>query len=805
MAEGEDQGIYNHVGTEGDDTITEGQDAPTKINGNAGSDSITSGDGNDLGAGDMVGSEWTFVDGRWVFNPEALVNSGWGAEWSFNDVIRTGAGDDVLLGNGGHDSLFGEQGDDLVNAGKGHDLAYGGAGHDKLNLEAGDDYGEGGVGNDTVNAGSGNDVVYGDVRGDNLLANDGETHTSFSQHAAGGGWTMSDSDGAAVISQSANTQVGQDYTISFELAANIGCGHGGGIVEVLWDGEVVDTIEVVSGVYETHQVGVTSQGDAGDLSFRIAETYGENADYDFSGPITSYESEIPVGDGDTATVQAFAPGQASLYQVIDGQLNVFDVEAREYIAVGDNPGFKINAVGFNAENDMIYGVAKSNGTDSLGNPVKSTDIVAVDAKGDTYRIGDGVYGDYVGDFDDSGNLWTFHTSLNRISVVDVDNLDADGNPETIHYDLPNGIFNDRTYDLAYNSEDDCFYAVVSPGSNGGAGKVVRIDLSEVPKGGDPRFSELPIVGTEYEDGMETGLAKGAYGAVFLDGDGNLYFGLNKGDHDLDASTGAQGGIYRVNADWEAGQAYAEFMSEAPSTGSNDGAVDPRSADAFSEVDAGAAVLLRNPELTAAEGGNDKLRGGSGNDELHGNGGNDTLQGGKDEDTLFGDSGNDKLYGNSGDDVVSGGTGDDRVLGQTGHDSLMGDGGKDYLNGGGGSDTLSGGTGDDKLVGGKGQDVIMGGAGNDHMWGGNWSGDNAQDSFVVSAGGGRDYIHDFELDHDQIDLSSYGLDYDQLQSAMSEAQGSVVIDLSGFSGGQAGDKLVIKSVSTEDLDESNFIL
>lgn len=216
-------------------------------------------------------------------------------------------------------------------------------------------------------------MVYGDVRGDNLLANDGETHTSFSQHAASGGWTMSDSDGASVISQSANTQAGQDYTISFELAANIGCGHGGGVVEVLWNGEVVDTINVTSGVYET---------------------YGENADYDFSGPITSYESEIPVGDGDTATVQAFAPGQAALYQVIDGQLNVFDVEAREYIAVGENPGFKINAMGFNAENDMIYGVAKSGGADSLGNPVKSTDIMAVDAKGDTYRIGDGVYGDY---------------------------------------------------------------------------------------------------------------------------------------------------------------------------------------------------------------------------------------------------------------------------------------------------------------------------------------------------------------------------------------------------------------------------
>lgn len=114
ISEDNNQEYFDQVGTEGDDTIEEGLNDPTKVNGNSGSDSITTGDGNDLGAGDMVGSEWTFVDGRWVFNPEALINSGWGAEWLFNDVIRTGSGDDVLLGNGGHDSLFGEQGNDLV-------------------------------------------------------------------------------------------------------------------------------------------------------------------------------------------------------------------------------------------------------------------------------------------------------------------------------------------------------------------------------------------------------------------------------------------------------------------------------------------------------------------------------------------------------------------------------------------------------------------------------------------------------------------------------------------------------------------
>lgn len=949
MAQDQDSQYYNHVGTTGDDTINLNEtETPKKVNGHAGSDEITTGNGgNNLAAGDMVSNEWQFVDGRWVYNPDAVTNNGYGATRSYDDVIRTGDGDDVLLGNGGNDTLYGGGGDDIINGGRGHDQAFGGSGNDTINLEQGDDFAEAGLGNDTVNAGAGDDVVYGDLRGDNLLAGDTEGLSSFAQYAEGGNWTMTDDQGISTISQSANTEAGRAYTISFELAANLAGGHGAGKVEVLWNGEVVDTVTVTSGVYETHEVTVTGTGEDGALSFRTLPA--EDAPrYNFDGPVVSYDKEVDFGD-EAVTLKAFAPGQAALYQVIDGDLKVFDVEDREYVDAGVSPGFKINAVGFNVEDDLIYGVAKSSGTDALGNPVKSTDIVAVDATGAAYRVGDGVHGDYVGDFDDEGNLWTFHSSLNRITVVDVDNLDAEGNPALTQYDLPNNLFGDRTYDLAYKADEDCFYAVVSSGQNGADGKVVRIDVSDLQSGGTPSFSEIPITGTLYGDTMKDGMAKGAYGAVFMDGDGNLYYGLNRGDHDLDAGTGAEGGIFKVNMDWTTGQAFSEFMSEAQSTGSNDGAVDPRSADAFATVDADAAVLLRKPELTTVEGGNDALRGGAGRDEIYGNGGDDTIHGGTGEDTISGDSGHDRIYagadndqasggtgndhvhGQGGNDTLSGGDGDDRVIGGVGDDQLSGDDGNDLMGGGAGSDTLDGGDGNDriytgtgndmafggagddrmyaqaghdtldggagndflagsggndhllggagndrmgagaghdrmdggdgndrltagigddtaqggagndtfygqdgndqldggtgndfmlggaghdqmaggagtdKLVGGTGADTLEGGAGNDHLWGGNWRGDNAQDVFVVSAGGGRDMIHDFEQNQDQIDLSAYGLDYDEVQSVMTDRGWAVEIDLSGFAGGQVGDKLLIKSINPDDLDESNFIL
>lgn len=790
------------IGTD-DKVHSEASDDVVKINGLEGDDVITTSQGDSLGAGDMVGDEWRYEDGKWVYNKDAVIVSDYGKDKSYNDIITTGAGDDVLLGNGGDDIMSAGNGNDILNGGRGNDQAFGGNGNDIINLEDGDDYAEAGLGDDIVNAGDGSDVVYGDLKGNNLLSNAPKSASTFNGLAQSGAWTMVDTYGGATISQSAETVVGETYTISFDLAANLSGGHATGKVEVLWNGEVVDTVEATSGAYQTFEIEVVSTGNEGELSFH-ALTPEANAEYNFDGPIVTYDKEMSIG-GQDVTVKAFAAGQAKLYQVIDGQLNVFDVQSEEYVAAGNAPDFKINAVGFNVEDDMIYGVAKSAGTDSLGNAVANTDIVMVDAEGATYRIGDGFYADYVGDFDDSGNLWTFHSGLNRASVVDVDNLDADGNPSIQHFHFPGDLFADRTYDLAFNAEDGNFYAVVSPNRNGNDGKVVKIDVSQVTAGGLPSFSEVAITGTLYGDEMEAGMAKGAYGAVFLDGEGNLYYGLNKGDHDLDQTTGSQGSIFKVNVDWDAGQAYSEFMSVAPSTSSNDGAVDPRSIDAFAEVDAEAAVLIREPSLSVVEGGNDDLRGGDGNDEMHGNGGDDELNGGNDDDILYGDQGNDNLSGGSGNDWMSGGVGDDKMRGDFGNDTINGDDGKDYINGGTGNDTLSGGNGVDKIVGGTGADTIEGGAGNDNLWGGNWSGDDTADTFVFKSGTGKDYVHDFEAEQDLIDLSSFSVDYDAVKEVTTDLGWATVVDLQQLDGGVADDRIVLKFADMGELDSSNFIL
>jgi Ca2+-binding RTX toxin-like protein len=784
----------------GDDEIT-GSDGHDRVEGNQDDDTIYGGANNDLAVGDKVGAEWSLVGDKWVY--DASKQTGFGDGASYDDLIFGGDGDDVVIGNGGADELYGGAGDDLINAGSGNDAAYGGAGADILNMDGGDDRGYGGDGADILNGGDGNDTLYGDVVG-SVLAEGSDAAASCESHAEAGGWDAERGEnGSQSMSQTMQTKAGETYELTFDVGANIGGGFTSGSVEITWGGEVIATIDASAGL-ETYTFTVDGTGEPTELTFTTTPSEVDTGPEIIDAAIDYYEKDVTIG-GEEVSVAAFAPGQASLYQVINGQLKVFDTASSSYEDVGDPTGIKLNAIGFNVEDDMIYGLAKSDGVDALGNPITSPDIVMIDAQGNAYKIGTAENADYVGDFDDAGNLWTFNSSLDRLTKIDVDKLDANGNPEITEIDLPNSMFGGRIYDIAYNAKEGAFYAIEAPKVNGGEGKVHKIDVNNLDATGAPTITSVPIESTFF-DGVETdGMVKGAFGAVFLDGEGNLYAGLNRGDHDLDASTGTSGAIYKFDVDFEAGTANAIFMSDSQTTGVNDGAADPRSTDPFAEVDTESAVLMTAPTLTQVSGGDDKLRGGDGEDTLYGGGGDDILHGGDGDDVGYGGLGNDKVFGGDGHDILSGDAGDDRVLGDAGNDTIYGGEGKDYLNGGTGNDNIFGGDGADKIVGGSGSDIISGGAGDDHMWGGNWWRDGASDTFVVSSGGGKDMIHDFEVAQDQIDLSSYGLEFDDLKDLMSDKGWATEIDLSGLEGASAGDKLIIKSIDPDDLDESNFIL
>ena len=104
-----------------------------------------------------------------------------------------------------------------------------------------------------------------------------------------------------------------------------------------------------------------------------------------------------------------------------------------------------------------------------------------------------------------------------------------------------------------------------------------------------------------------------------------------------------------------------------------------------------------------------------------------------------------LIGTEGGDAnLTGYDSDDLIDGNGGNDGLNGGGGNDALYGGDGNDTLSGGDGDDLLVGGQGDDTLRGDGGNDTLDGG--VGDDTMDggagnnTFRFDANQGKDWIY-----------------------------------------------------------------
>ncbi len=90
-----------------------------------------------------------------------------------NDVLIGGAGNDTLKGGRGNDLIFGGAGNDTLKGGRGDDMIFGGCGNDKIKGGRGDDCLFGGAGNDKIKGGRGNDVIFGGAGDDNIKGGKG--------------------------------------------------------------------------------------------------------------------------------------------------------------------------------------------------------------------------------------------------------------------------------------------------------------------------------------------------------------------------------------------------------------------------------------------------------------------------------------------------------------------------------------------------------------------------------------------------------------------------------------------------------
>lgn len=653
------------------------------------------------------------------------------------------------------------------------------------------DYVIGLSGDDLISTTNGDDVVFGDFMDTNLLEGT-EGATSFAQYAETGAWSVETGEnGHTSMTQSVETRTGEVYSISFDLAANYGAGSVSGAVEVLWNGTVIDSFDTNSASFSEHDITFDGIDGVGELTFRsIESTVDTGPIINTDGPIYYYEKKMEIG-GQSVDVKGFAEGQANIYQVINGTLQVFDPLDGTYELAGKTATVTVNAIGFNAQDDMIYGLAVKDGKDSLGTDVSSSDLVMLDASGASFRIGSTPYRSWTGDFDANGNLWAFQSSMDRLTMIDVDNIDVDGNPVSQTFHFPKSMIKDQLWDVAFDAETSSFYGVTRPSAEGAQSKLYQIDISTVADGGVPSITTTIITGTVIDGVPQEGVPQITFGAAIHDADGNLYVGGNGGDHDMNDNTSSAGGIYRVVRNPEEGTAHLELMATSPKSYSNDGTADPRAMDPFTQVDQYAAVLIRNLNVETTTGGettyNDRIEngagadvadGGIGDDLISGQSGNDVLQGGdgddmifggnaspvgptviytyddlgnrydtsgnllpEENDILFGGAGADMIHGGAGNDQLDGGTQNDALIGGSGLDRLMGGAGDDSLAGGSQDDALHGGDGDDALTGGDGDDAMFGDAGNDHLRGGDGADqmDGGAGDDVLNGGIGDDLI------------------------------------------------------------------
>ncbi|WOI09154.1 Ig-like domain-containing protein [Thalassospira lucentensis] len=150
------------IGTAGSDEITtaEGNDYVEALSGN---DIINSGAGNDTNYG---GSGDDIIDAG---EGNDIVYGGSG-----HDIIDAGQGNDTVHGGSGRDTISGGEGEDYINAGGSDDIVTGGAGDDTIYGGNGRDTISGGDGSDYINAGNSDDIVTGNAGNDTILGGSGK-------------------------------------------------------------------------------------------------------------------------------------------------------------------------------------------------------------------------------------------------------------------------------------------------------------------------------------------------------------------------------------------------------------------------------------------------------------------------------------------------------------------------------------------------------------------------------------------------------------------------------------------------------
>jgi Ca2+-binding RTX toxin-like protein len=769
---------------------------PANVDGGAGHDKITTGDGADTVTGGAGNDS---------------IETGGGA-----DTVHGNDGNDTIDSGGGHDDVTGDDGDDHVSGGPGTDQARGGTGDDVVDggpgalpsqlfpttdpavigplLDAGDLV-VGDDGNDQVKGGDGSDVAVGGdydttgaaYTGTQTLHAFGVTPTghltevvvttptlvlpSLSQVRAecaldGTAGTGRDDVTGGSDRDYVLGSAGAD-TLSGGGGADVVCGRAG---DDLLDGDGSDVVPADEGADEVH---------GGPGRDRIYGSGGADTMYGDAG------DDLARGGPGNDTAEGGTGSDLLLG------------EAGADTLLGDNSGTPSAAEGDAREITCAASTSVVNGGIDLNGDLSAnglddgqleglavTDGLVRDAADAAYTgmLGNVVFIAGRADLDGNGSIVARSVSrtgdTGAVELAGMTGAVGDGDC----------LLGGDAADTALNGQDGGDYVDAGDGDDtvvrGGPG-------ADLVRGGNGADTERGDAGNDLVAG---------------DAGDDLLLG-GTGDDVLRGSSGNDllaGGTDTANATDGRDELLGDGGDDVLAGGNASMA---RTAGADTAIAGRAVTLLATP--ASGSGLDDQLFGGYGDDWAFGQNGDDSVRGGPDKDVVEGGPGADTVAGDDGDDLAVGGSstaagvtvnrsgagqpdGADTVLGDagvdgidgsdvlagdnarldpepasggvartrwarvrplvalelfdapttvapdattSGGDTMSGGGGNDLVVGQSGDDTVSGGAGDDAVEGNAGDDTVTGDDGNDELVGGSWTGG----SYDASAPGRFDHL------------------------------------------------------------------
>jgi uncharacterized delta-60 repeat protein len=684
--------------SDGNDAITVSFPLPCTIDGGAGNDAITVGDGEmSLRGGD---GDDVIIAGMGAH----FVHAGTG-----NNRITTGAGNDTIESHGAGDTITTGPGGDLIQAGTGDDSITTSTGWDTIYTSSGDD---------TVRAGHGHDLVAGQP-----LSIRGFDHNSGQKLIFGG-----DGDdrliGGAGTGNAIFGGAGTDHLTGWGADDLLDGGAGDDNLEGVWDGlPGNDTLlggdgnDSLAGAVGDDLLFGGAGNDAldggagnnvlhgGEGNDTLQRGFGADALLHANPSLPSLHSGVLTFNGTVGddAVSIWGDG-ASLVVQHNGATVMFDRASVTRIVLAGNAGndylkvhrlFGIRAtlIGGAGDDHLIGGI--------LGDVLRGdegSDHLAGNAGSDTLDGGSGADAFAGGDGFDTLDYGS-RTAGVIVTIDGVANDGESGEGDAAPADVE-GIRGGAGHDrLTAGAGDNRLWGGFGRDSlHGGDGHDHVFG-----DGGDDHLEGSGGDDTLYGGSGFDALFGGVGSNRFLDFDraSNVltFHGADDQRDDVLITRDAEDVLHVVvnGVDHVPGDNSFRHIALYGYGGDDVLRLDPAvdfpgpivETTAFLSGGAGNDVL-------AGSGTNDMITGGNGNDQLNGRDGADTLRGGSGNDSLFGEADNDLLQGEDGDDYLEGGSGNDILHGNAGADAMFGLSGNDRLFSAGDNtaDTVRGGSGTD---------------------------------------------------------------------------------------------------------------